>query len=104
MNEISSQFQPTGAPGPFTPDMLRAHITALFNEMWREDREDEPPQLVDDTILLETGFDSMAFAVLVARLDDDLGFDPFTMTEDPVYPQTFAEFVAFYAQCAPQPE
>lgn len=104
MNEMSSQFPPAGPMGPFTADELRARITALFNEMWREDRDDEPAELVDDTVLLETGFDSMAFAVLVARLDDELGFDPFTMTEDPVYPQTFAEFVAFYAQCAPKSE
>lgn len=103
MNEMAPGFLPAEQPLALTPDELRARIIALFNEMWREDREDEPAVLEDDTVLLETGFDSMAFAVLVARLDDELGFDPFTMTEDPVYPQTFAEFVAFYATCAPKP-
>ncbi len=32
----------------------------------------------DDLSLHETGFDSLAFAILVARLEDDLGIDPFT--------------------------
>lgn len=104
MTQMWAPFAGGDQPLILTADELRARITALFNEMWREDREDEPPVLVDDTVLLETGFDSMAFAVLVARLDDELGFDPFTMVEEPVYPQTFAEFVAFYAQCAPKPE
>ena len=104
MNEMSNSFLPGEHSVSSTPDALRARIIALFNEMWREDREDEPPELKDETVLLETGFDSMAFAVLVARLDDELGFDPFTMTEDPVYPQTFAEFVDFYTKCAPKPE
>ncbi len=104
MNQMFPQFPQADQPLILTEDELRARITALFNEMWREDREDEPPVLENETILLETGFDSMAFAVLVARLDDELGFDPFTMVEEPVYPQTFAEFVTFYAQCAPKPE
>ena len=38
--------------------------------------------LDDDLSLHETGFDSLAFAVLVARLEDDLGTDPFTILED----------------------
>ncbi|MCB2015654.1 MAG: acyl carrier protein [Sphingobium sp.] len=104
MNEMANSFLPAEQPVSLTPDELRARIIALFNEMWREDREDEPPVLENDTVLLETGFDSMAFAVLVARLDDELGYDPFTMTEDPVYPQTFAEFIDFYTKCAPKPE
>jgi len=105
MNEMSpTGFMSVDQPVILTPDALRARIIALFNEMWREDREDEPVELKDDTILLETGFDSMAFAVLVARLDDELGYDPFTMTEDPVYPQTFLEFIEFYTKCAPKPE
>lgn len=79
---------------------IRDRIVGLFNEMWSEDFDTPPPQLTADTVLLETGFDSMAFAVLVANLDDDLGFDPFTAEEDAVYPYTFGEFVAFYEKHA----
>ncbi|HEX5537716.1 MAG TPA: acyl carrier protein [Sphingobium sp.] len=104
MNEMSPSFEPAVPAGAFTRDALRTRIAALFDEMWREDHDSDPPPLEDDTVLLETGFDSMAFAVLVARLDDELGFDPFTMTEDPVYPQTFSEFLDFYEKCAPRPQ
>lgn len=75
---------------------LREKIRAVFNEMWSEDHDTPPPVLADDTVLLETGFDSMAFAVFVARLDDDLGFDPFSDADEAYYPSTFGEFVAFY--------
>jgi hypothetical protein len=30
------------------------------------------------------------------RLDERLGFDPFSEAEEAVYPRTFREFVAFY--------
>jgi acyl carrier protein len=79
---------------------VRELIRAGFNRIWREDHEEAPPVLEEDTVLLETGMDSMAFAVLVAELDDELGYDPFSMNEDAVYPSTFGEFVAFYQQHA----
>lgn len=79
-----------------TIDALREQIRAVFNEMWSEDHDTPPPPLSDDTVLLETGFDSMAFAVFVARLDDDLGFDPFSDSDEAYYPSTFGEFVDFY--------
>ncbi|MCB1698585.1 MAG: acyl carrier protein [Halioglobus sp.] len=50
----------------------------------------------DDTVLLESGLDSLGFAILVARLEDELGRDPFTETEEVVYPRTLGEFIAIY--------
>ncbi len=38
------------------------------------------PPLADNLSLRETGFDSLAFAILVARLEDELGIDPFTIS------------------------
>lgn len=58
--------------------------------------------LQDDSVLLETGMDSMGFAVLVAKLEEDLGVDPFSIMDDPVYPRTLAEFVAVYERYALQ--
>lgn len=69
-------------------------ITAL-NEILDED-DIEAPEWTDKTILLESGIDSLGFAVLVSRLEDELGFDPFTIMEDAVYPRTLGEFVAVY--------
>ena len=49
-----------------------------------------------DQVLLESGLDSLGFAVLVALLDEELDFDPFQEMEDAVYPTTFGEFLAIY--------
>lgn len=53
------------------------------------------------TVLLESGLDSLGFAILIARLEEELGYDPFTMMAEPVYPQTFGELVAIYERFAP---
>ena len=54
------------------------------------------PALSDDLSLHETGFDSLAFAILVARLEDETGVDPFTISEDPAFPATIGDFVRAY--------
>ena len=53
-----------------------------------------------DTLLLECGLDSLGYAMLVAQLEEDLGFDPFTELAIDTYPSSFAEFLAIYQQCA----
>jgi acyl carrier protein len=50
----------------------------------------------DDTVLFETGLDSLGFAILVARLEEELDLDPFAESADAVYPTTFGEFVNIY--------
>src|SRR3981081_2948381 len=44
------------------------------------------PPLDDDLSLHETGFDSLGFAILVARLEDDLGIDPFSILVGATFP------------------
>jgi acyl carrier protein len=56
----------------------------------------------NDTVLLDSGLDSLGFAILVARLEEDLGFDPFAMMDIPFYPRTLNEFVAIYERFAPE--
>ena len=56
--------------------------------------------LCDDLVLLELGLDSLGFAVLVARLEDTLGIDPFTAAEDAMFPLTFGDFVKVYENAA----
>ncbi|WP_432514948.1 acyl carrier protein [Kineococcus sp. SYSU DK001] len=58
------------------------------------------PELTDDTVLLESGLDSLGFAVVVTELEDRLGFDPFSEADTPYYPQTVREFVDFYEKAA----
>lgn len=52
--------------------------------------------LTDDLALLDSGLDSLGFAVLVARLEDKLGIDPFTSAEDAMFPLTLGDFVKVY--------
>jgi acyl carrier protein len=52
--------------------------------------------LNDELVLANCGLDSLGFAVLVARLEDTLGVDPFTAAEDALFPVTLGEFVKVY--------
>ncbi len=52
--------------------------------------------LTDDLPLLESGLDSLCFAILVARLEDALGADPFTSAGLAGFPVTIGELIAFY--------
>jgi hypothetical protein len=52
--------------------------------------------LTDDLELLDSGLDSLCFAIVVARLEGLLGVDPFSASEDVLFPVTFGEFVRFY--------
>ena len=54
------------------------------------------PRLTDDLVILESGLDSLDFAIIVARLEDDLGLDPFSSTEEVDFPITFGDFVRLY--------
>ena len=38
-------------------------------------------------VLLNSGLDSLCFAILVTRLEDELGFDPFTISDDVYFPR-----------------
>ncbi len=57
--------------------------------------------MTHDTVLLNTGLDSLGFAILVTKLEEELDFDPFSLSKDAFYPQTFGEFVKFYHQNQP---
>ena len=74
---------------------VRTKIVSQFESVAREQNQELPP-LADDLVLLESGLDSLCFAVIVARLEDELGFDPFTVSEDLEFPVTFGDFVRFY--------
>ena len=56
--------------------------------------------LTDETVLLDSGLDSLSFAIIVATLEDDLGVDPFTTTDDIAFPETLGAFVSLYERAA----
>ena len=49
---------------------------------------------------LGTTLDSLGFAILVARLEDTLGFDPFTASDDVYFPVTLGDFIRVYENAA----
>ncbi|MBR0753274.1 acyl carrier protein [Bradyrhizobium jicamae] len=74
---------------------VRLKIFSAMQQIAQEQKVTLPP-LQDDLPLQDTGFDSLAFAILVARLEDDLGIDPFTVAEDAPFPSTVGEFIRAY--------
>jgi acyl carrier protein len=74
---------------------VRLKIIAAINQIAAEQKVMLPP-LRDELTLHETGFDSLAFAILVARLEDDLGVDPFTISNDASFPLTIGDFIEAY--------
>ena len=70
-------------------------IVSVMQQIAKDQQITLPP-LNDDVLLHETGFDSLAFAILVARLEDDLGIDPFTISEDADFPLTVGDFIKAY--------
>jgi acyl carrier protein len=73
----------------------RLKIISAMQQIAVEQKVTLPP-LDDDLSLHETGFDSLGFAILVARLEDELGIDPFTISEDAAFPLTIGDFIKAY--------
>jgi acyl carrier protein len=78
---------------------VRDEITNQFQIVAREQDKRLAP-LTDNLSLLDSGLDSLCFAILVTRLDETLGVDPFTESEDAVFPVTFGDFINFYENVA----
>jgi len=78
---------------------MRALIVTQFEQVAKEHKNNLAP-LTDDLVLLDCGLDSLCFAVIAARLEDELGFDPFSSVDNAEYPVTFGEFVRLYEDAA----
>ncbi|HEY2376725.1 MAG TPA: acyl carrier protein [Gemmatimonadaceae bacterium] len=76
-------------------DSIRTTIVSHFEQIATEQRH-KLADLTDDRPLMESGLDSLAFAVLVARLEDALGVDPFGASQSGEFPVTFGDFVQMY--------
>jgi len=69
-------------------------------EQVAEEQQRKLPTLTDDLVLLDSGLDSLGFAILVARLEDEIGFDPFTASNDVYFPVTLGDLVRVYENAA----
>lgn len=76
---------------------IRETVMRCLTETIEEQAQTMPASdITDDTELLNFMLDSLGFASLVTRLENSLGYDPFTSMDFPVYPRTFGELVALY--------
>ena len=74
---------------------MRSTVISVFKQVAREQQRTLSP-LSDELRLLDSGLDSLSFAIIVARLEDALGFDPFNAADAVEFPMTLGDFVRLY--------
>jgi acyl carrier protein len=74
---------------------VRQAIISQIEQIAKEQKKALHP-LTDDLVLLDSGLDSLCLAILVARLDEKFGFDPFSTAEDEHLPVTLRDFIRLY--------
>ncbi|MGO9932828.1 MAG: acyl carrier protein [Steroidobacteraceae bacterium] len=74
---------------------VRPTIVSQFEQVAVEQKR-QLARLSDDLKLLDSGLDSLSFAIVVMRLENALGFDPFESEEEVTFPVTFGDFVLLY--------
>jgi hypothetical protein len=77
----------------------RSTILAQFVRVAGEQEKKLAP-LHDDLPLLDSGLDSLCFAIIVARLEDITGRDPFAAEENIDFPVTLRDFIRLYDDAA----
>ena len=86
----------------FAKDMklsIRSDVITQLKQV-AEEQDKQLAPLADNLPLLESGLDSLCFAIIVSRLEDSLGVDPFSAAEDTRFPVTLGEFISFYENAA----
>jgi acyl carrier protein len=86
--------------GGLTTMSNRKIVMSTFEEVATAQERRLSP-LTDDLKLLESGLDSLSFAIIVARLEDSLGVDPFNADEAIDFPVTFGQFARLYEPRSP---
>jgi acyl carrier protein len=81
--------------------MMSTRLT-IISEIQKvaEEQNNKLAPLTDDLTLLESGLDSLSLAILVARLEDVLGLDPFSDSYDINYPKTLGDFIRAYVDAS----
>ena len=79
---------------------MEQKIKKIFYEMLEQNDIKKIP-LDEQTILLETGLDSLGFAILVSKLEEELLYDPFQIMEEAFYPKTWGELLEVYKKYKP---
>ena len=79
---------------------VRSVIHDQFKQVAQEQAQQLAP-LSDDLPLVDSGLDSLCFAILVSRLEIVLGVDPFSESGDAPFPVKLGEFIRFYENAVP---
>ena len=74
---------------------VRSIILSQF-EIVAKEQNLELAVLSDDLELLSCGLDSLGFAIIIARLEDALGCDPFSGDDAVDFPLTLNDFIRLY--------
>jgi acyl carrier protein len=74
---------------------IRATVLSQFEQVAREQKRKLAP-LSDNLKLLDSGLDSLSFALIVMRMEEAVGFDPFDVADEVRFPVTFGDFVKLY--------
>ena len=78
---------------------VREKVFSQFEQVAQEQGKVLAP-LSDGVPLLETGLDSLCFAIIVARLEDELGCDPFSASDEVAFPVTVGDLIGLYQDAA----
>ena len=88
---------------------VRATVIEQFIQVAKEQHKAAPvlsrlavsnPAQSEGVVLLDSGLDSLCFAIIVARLEDTLGVDPFNTADELVFPRTLEDFIRMYEDAA----
>ena len=74
---------------------LQKTLSEVINAVLAEDGL-QHVDLIEETQLGEIGLDSLGFAIVIARLEKLVGYDPFTEGNVTQYPSTFGKFLEIY--------
>ena len=78
---------------------VRSEILDQFKQVAHEQDKRLAP-LSDELPLLDSGLDSLCFAIIVSRLETVQGVDPFSENEGAPFPVNLGEFIRFYENAA----
>ena len=73
----------------------RAAIIQTIERVAKEHKIALPP-LSETLPLLDSGLDSLCWAIVIARMEETAGFDPFDTSEGALFPVTLGDFIRAY--------
>lgn len=80
--------------------VIRETVIGTIEKIRAESGAKTPVPLTDELPLLDSGLDSLNIAILVTRLEEVFGFDPFSESTGISYPVTVGDLIRVYESSA----